>query len=127
MKTKLISYKDQTLGYGFGGDCALELASLDANPDLSLKGAIAVYGHFEARPLKKVKLLILHGFDDVVAPKEEALAFGEQMSKDGADFQLHLFSQTGHSFMNPSSANFHLQSSKRVETLISTFLTQTFQ
>ena len=91
------------LGYGFGGDCALELASLDANPDLSLKGAISVYGHFEAHPLKKAKLLILHGFDDVVVPKEEALAFGEQMSKDSVYFQLHLFSQTGHSFMNPQA------------------------
>ena len=108
------------LGYGFGGLCSLELASMD----LPLACAISVYGHLDARPGSKVKILILHGFDDVVTPRDEVLAFGEQMSKDNVDFQLHLFSQTGHAFMHPKSANYNPLSRERVESLTATFLTK---
>ncbi|MDB6081060.1 MAG: carboxymethylenebutenolidase [Chlamydiia bacterium] len=91
------------VGFGFGGLCALDLA----RSGVPLKGAISVYGHFDA-PLNvtttpiKAKVLILHGHDDAIVPLTELSAFEQELNQANVDWQVNIYSHTMHAFMNPS-------------------------
>jgi dienelactone hydrolase len=117
------------LGFGFGGLCALDLArSSDA-----LKGAVSVYGHFAPlpdRPHKPVqaKILILHGYRDPIVSMEELALFEQEMNKAKADWQVHVFSDAMHAFVNPSANDpsfgtvYHPIAAQRSWRLIQDFL-----
>ena len=49
----------------------------------------------------KAKVLALHGRDDPLGPIEQVLAFEQEMTEAGADWQLHTYGNTMHSFTNP--------------------------
>lgn len=90
------------LGYGFGGICALDLARSGAD----LKGAISVYGHFDPPPRSlikqvKAKVLILHGYNDKIAPQDELERFESEMNAANVDWQAHIYSNTMHAFATP--------------------------
>lgn len=92
------------LGFGFGGVCALDLARSGAN----LKGAISVYGHFDPPPnlsmqSTKTKILILHGYNDPVAPQSELRSFELEMNKARIDWQSHIYGDTMHAFATPGA------------------------
>lgn len=92
------------LGLGFGGICALDLARSGAN----LKGAISIYGHFDPPPTHlikpiKAKILILHGYDDPVAPQSELHRFAREMDELKVDWQAHIYGNTMHAFATPSA------------------------
>lgn len=92
------------LGYGFGGICALDLARSGAN----LKGAITVYGHFDPPPASliksiKAKLLILHGYNDPIAPQEELHRFEKEMTDAKVDWQAHVYGNAMHAFATPEA------------------------
>lgn len=95
------------LGYGFGAVCALDLA----RSGVSLHGAISIYGHFSppknvaTHPIKS-KILILHGGNDPVAPKEELQTFIDELTQQKSDWQAQVYGNTYHAFANPS-ANDH--------------------
>jgi dienelactone hydrolase len=64
------------LGFGFEGVCALDLARNGAE----LRGTISAYGHFDPPPnllmqSAKTKILILHAYNDPVAPQRELRSF----------------------------------------------------
>lgn len=104
---KTLPHADPTkiaaVGMGFGGLCALDFARCGA----PLRGAVSIYGHFEPLPPKLVKpiqskILVVHGYDDPIVKQEELRGFADEMSKLKADWQAHVYSNTLHSFMNPS-------------------------
>lgn len=94
------------IGYCFGGLCALDLARTGTD---RLRGAVSVHGIFSApefgdqAPIK-AKLLVLHGWDDPLAPPEDVLALTRELTGAGADWQLHAYGHTVHGFTNPQAA-----------------------
>lgn len=92
------------MGYCFGGLCVLDLARVGAE----VAGVISLHGLFNA-PENTVgntitaKVLCLHGYDDPMAPPESVLALASEMSAASADWQLHAYGGTLHSFTNPQA------------------------
>ena len=92
------------LGFGFGGICALDLARSGAN----LKGAVSVYGHFDPPPSSlmkpiKAKILVLHGYNDLVTPQGELIRFEKEMNDSQVDWQAHIYGNTMHAFATPDA------------------------
>lgn len=88
------------LGYCFGGLCALDLARA-APPQL--RGAISVHGGLrapESLPLGPIaaSVLLLHGWEDPVAPPPDVLAVARELTEAGADWQLHAYGHAMHAF-----------------------------
>lgn len=96
--------KIAAMGFCFGGLCVLDLARAGAD----LKGVVSFHGllgapdNLEANAIK-AKVLALHGHDDPLGPIEQVLAFEQEMTKAGADWQLHTYGHTMHAFTNPKA------------------------
>ena len=90
------------IGFCFGGLCVLDLA----RTGLDLKGVVSFHGllqppeNTQANAIK-AKVLVLHGYEDPMAPVESVQALQQELSAAGADWQLHTFGQTMHAFTNP--------------------------
>jgi dienelactone hydrolase len=88
------------IGYCFGGLCALDLAR-SAAP--GVKGVVSFHGVLhppnigEQAPIT-AKVLILHGYDDPLAPPEAVLAIARELTVAKADWQLHAYGHTTHAF-----------------------------
>jgi dienelactone hydrolase len=93
------------MGFCFGGLCVLDLARSGAD----VRGVVSFHGLLKPSglPQKKIqsKVLILHGYDDPMAPPEEVLAIGKEFTAAGADWQLHAYGNTVHAFTNPEANN----------------------
>jgi dienelactone hydrolase len=93
------------MGFCFGGLCALDLARADAE----IRGAVSVHGLLKpsglTEPKIRAKVLILHGYDDPLAPPDEVLAIARELTSAGADWQIHAYGQTVHAFTNPAAQN----------------------
>ena len=93
------------MGYCFGGMCVLELARAGAD----IGGVISIHGIFSAGNVPNgsisAKVLCLHGHDDPMVPPEQVLAFEQEMSAAGADWQVHAYGGTMHAFTNPDANN----------------------
>lgn len=93
------------MGYCFGGMCVLELARSGAD----VKGVVSIHGIFAPGDISNekvsAKVLCLHGHDDPMVPPEQVLAFEEEMSEAGVDWQVHVYGGTKHAFTNPSANN----------------------
>ena len=90
------------MGFCFGGMCVLDLARSGAD----VRGVASLHGLLKPTGLPGqgrigAKILILHGYDDPMAPPEDVLAIGEELTAAGADWQLHAYGNTRHSFTNP--------------------------
>ncbi len=88
------------IGYCFGGLCALDLARA-APPEL--KGAVSFHGvltppGFSEQPRITASILILHGWDDPMAPPSDVLNLAKELTAAGADWQLHAYGHTRHAF-----------------------------
>jgi len=103
---KLMPWTDDgriaAIGFCFGGLCALDLARSGAN----IKGVVSFHGllgapeHTQNNRIK-AKVLALHGHDDPMVPVEQVIAFEQEMTRAGADWQLHAYGNTMHAFTNP--------------------------
>ncbi|PPD50025.1 MAG: carboxymethylenebutenolidase [Methylobacter sp.] len=96
--------KIAAMGFCFGGLCVLDLARTGAD----LKGVVSFHGLLGAPDNLvtnsiKAKVLALHGHDDPMGPIEQVLAFEQEMTKAGADWQLHIYGHTMHAFTNPKA------------------------
>ena len=120
------------IGFCFGGLCSLDLARSGAD----LKGVVSFHGLLGApddnhHPIK-AKILALHGHDDPMVPVEHVIAFEQEMTKAGADWQLHVFGNTQHAFTNPLANNpdfgtvYQPEADKRSWTLMENFLAEIF-
>ncbi len=103
---KLMPWVDEnkiaSIGFCFGGLCALDLARTGAD----IKGVVSFHGllmppeNIQTKTIK-AKILALHGRDDPMVPVEQVLAFEQEMTDAGADWQLHSYGNTMHGFTNP--------------------------
>lgn len=93
------------MGFCFGGLCALDLARADAD----IRGAVSFHGLLKpsgfTEPKIRAKILMMHGFDDPLAPPEDLLAVAREFTAAGADWQLHAYGHTMHAFTNPKAQN----------------------
>lgn len=90
------------IGFCFGGLCALDLARSGAD----LKGTVSFHGNltspgYPSKP--KGKILVLHGHDDLGISPAQVQEFEGEMTKAGADWQVHVYGKTMHAFTNPAA------------------------
>ncbi|HEV7608345.1 MAG TPA: dienelactone hydrolase family protein [Steroidobacteraceae bacterium] len=93
------------MGFCFGGLCALDLARSNAD----IRGAVSFHGLLKpsglTEPKIRAKVLMMHGYDDPLAPPEDVLAVAREFTDAGADWQLHAYGHTVHAFTNPAAHN----------------------
>jgi dienelactone hydrolase len=93
------------MGFCFGGLCALDLARSNAD----IRGAVSFHGLLKpsgfTEPKISAKVLMLHGYDDPMAPPEDVLAIAKEFTDAGADWQLHAYGHAVHAFTNPLAHN----------------------
>jgi dienelactone hydrolase len=81
--------------------CALDLARSNAD----IRGAVSFHGMLTpsglTEPKIRAKVLMLHGYDDPLAPPEDVLAIAKEFTDAGADWQIHAYGHTAHAFTNP--------------------------
>jgi dienelactone hydrolase len=91
------------IGFCFGGLCALDLARSGAE----LRGVVAFHGLFMPSGLPRQKIaarvLALHGYDDPMAKPDALVAFCDEMTEAGVDWQVHAYGGTMHAFTNPQA------------------------
>lgn len=96
--------KIAAIGFCFGGLCVLDLARSGA----PVTGVVSFHGLLDA-PTSSVatpisaKVLVLHGYDDPMAPPAEAISFANEMTQAKADWQMHMYGSTVHAFANPEA------------------------
>ena len=95
------------IGYCFGGLCALDLAR-SAPP--GLKGVASFHGLFHPPSLGPqapiaAKVLMLHGWEDPLAPPADVLAVAKELTGARADWQLHAYGHAVHAFTHPQANN----------------------
>lgn len=88
------------VGYCFGGLCALDLAR--AAPS-GLKTAVSFHGVLRPPELGpqapiEASILLLHGWEDPVAPPQDVLSIARELTEAGSDWQLHAFGHAQHAF-----------------------------
>lgn len=121
------------IGYCFGGLCVLDLARTGA--------AIAGVASFHAvlrppdpaalAPIRS-RVLVLHGWDDPLAPPEAVLALAKELTSKGADWQIHAYGNTLHSFTNPAANNkeagtvYHASADRRSWAALQAYLEELF-
>jgi dienelactone hydrolase len=94
------------IGYCFGGGTVLELARSGAN----IAGVASFHGNLDtpnpsdAKNIK-AKVLVLHGANDPLVPKEQVKAFETEMRQANVKWQLVSYPQAVHSFTNPESGD----------------------
>ncbi len=107
---KLLPWVDDkkiaAIGFCFGGLCVLDLARTGAD----IKGVVSFHGLLNApenlhNTAIKAKVLALHGYDDPMGLPAQTIEFQNEMTKAGADWQVHSYGHTVHAFTNPA-ANF---------------------
>jgi len=91
------------MGFCFGGLCALDLARSNAD----IRAAVSFHGMLNpsglTEPKIQAKVLMLHGYDDPLAPPEDMLAVAKEFTQAGVDWQLHAYGHTVHAFTNPAA------------------------
>jgi len=98
------SQKIAAIGYCFGGLCVLDLARTGADVQgvVSLHGLLGEPGNTRGNSIS-AKVLILHGNDDPMAPTDDVVQIENELTNAGADWQIHVYGNTLHSFTNPNA------------------------
>ncbi|MBD3760625.1 dienelactone hydrolase family protein [Rhizorhabdus sp.] len=115
------------IGFCFGGKCVLDLARSGAD----VAGVVSFHGVYDPPPFPRrkiaTKVLVLHGWDDPVAPPESVLALSKELSEAGADWQLHSYGLTVHAFTNPArGAMYSADADRRSWQAMTNFLEEIF-
>jgi dienelactone hydrolase len=90
------------VGHCFGGMAALELARSGA----ALRAAVSLHGRLvTALPAERgrirARVLACTGADDPFCPRDQRIAFEDEMTGADADWQLHIYSGAKHGFSVP--------------------------
>lgn len=93
------------IGYCFGGLCALDLAR--CSPP-GLRGAVSFHGLLHPPNLGPqapitTKVLVLHGWEDPMAPPADVLALARELTEARADWQIHAYGHAMHAFTYPGA------------------------
>lgn len=96
--------KVAAIGFCFGGKCVLDLAR--SGEDIS--AVVSFHGIYDPPPASsdgsiRAAVLVLHGWEDPLSPREQTVALADELTQRGADWQIHMFGQTGHAFTNPKA------------------------
>lgn len=122
------------IGYCFGGTAVLEMA----RAGMPLSGVVSFHGGLGATiPATKgsvpAKVLVLHGADDPLVPKEEIQAFENEFNAAGADWQMVYYSGAVHSFTrkdagddNSKGVAYNEQADRRSWEAMKTFFAELF-
>lgn len=89
------------MGYCMGGSFSLELA----REGLPLRGVVSFHGGLQTgAPAKagavKAKILVCHGADDPLIPREQVAGFMDEMNAAGANWEFVSYGHAVHSFTN---------------------------
>jgi len=95
------------IGFCFGGKCVLDLARSGAD----IRAAVTFHGIYDPPPEAQTQtasqmpaaVLVLHGWEDPLAPPADTMALANELTRRGADWQIHMYGQTGHAFTNPQA------------------------
>ena len=92
------------IGYCMGGQAALELARTGAD----IAAAVSFHGLLDtqepARPGEvRARLLVCHGDADPLAPRDQVLAFWQEMDAAQARWHFHSYGGVRHGFTDPDS------------------------
>jgi dienelactone hydrolase len=116
IRTLDIVYDSQiaTIGFCFGGKCALDLARTGAD----VKGVVTFHGifdkpDFEVADRYPAKILALHGWDDPLAKPEDVIGFAAEMTEKAADWQLQAYGHTEHGFTNYNREDMYREAADR--------------
>ena len=96
--------KVAAVGFCFGGLCVLDIARTGAGLAgvVSFHGLLGAPGNTSDKTIN-AKVLVLHGWDDPMAPPEAVLELTRELSDRQADWQLHAYGNTMHAFTNPDA------------------------
>ncbi|NIZ11663.1 dienelactone hydrolase family protein [Pseudooceanicola sp. HF7] len=90
------------MGFCFGGKAVLDLARSGA----AFQAGASLHGVYDAPPSgsqdMQAALLVLHGWDDPLAPPQAVTALAEELTLHCPDWQILGFGHTGHAFTNPA-------------------------
>ncbi len=97
--------KAAAIGFCFGGLSVLDMA----RTNMAVEGVVSFHGLFGApgNTADKItpKVLALHGWEDPMATPDDVMDLSKEMTKAGADWQLHAYGATLHAFTNPEANN----------------------
>ena len=122
------------IGFCFGGKCALDLARSGE----SLRGIVSFHGLYDPPGINgdtkmKCAVLILHGWDDPLAPPQALLALTEELTRNAAEWEVDAYGHTGHAFTNPlanmpeKGLSFHKASADKAWSRMKSFLYEQFE
>lgn len=96
--------KVAAMGYCFGGLCVLDLArtGADLRGVASFHGLFSQPGNTEGNSVT-ARVLVLHGWDDPMAPPDQVVKLAEELTDLGANWQIHAYGNTVHAFTNPAA------------------------
>ena len=120
------------LGYCFGGLCVLDMA----RAGLPISAACAFHAILgeDGQPGEgdiATKVLALQGADDPMATADDRAAFEAEMTRRGADWQLHTYGGVQHAFTNEGAHDqdlgtvYDAQAARRSWTTATAFLEET--
>lgn len=99
------------IGYCMGGGAAIEMArdGQDILAVVSFHGVLATA--LPAQPgAVSARILVLHGDADPFIPRDQVIAFWEEMDRAGASWHFHSYSGVKHSFTDPEIGRTGLES-----------------
>ena len=96
--------KVAAIGFCFGGKCVLDLA----RSGVDICAVVSFHGIYDPPPLAgaetiQAAVLVLHGWEDPLAPREQMIALADELTQRRVDWQIHTFGHTGHAFTNPQA------------------------
>ena len=91
------------IGFCMGGQAALELAREGA----PLFAVVSFHGLLStdlpaAPDMVRARILVCHGDADPMVPRQQVIAFWEEMDRAGADWHFHSYAGVRHGFTNPA-------------------------
>ena len=92
------------IGFCFGGKCVLDLI----RSGIAIQGAVTFHGVYDPPGINRetpvqTPLLLLHGWEDPLAPPRAMNALAEELNRKGANWEMNVYGQTGHAFTNPNA------------------------
>ncbi|PZO53368.1 MAG: carboxymethylenebutenolidase [Phormidesmis priestleyi] len=92
------------IGFCFGGKCVLDLARSGAD----IRAVVSFHGIYDPPPSVGAEaigaaVLVLHGWEDPLSPREQTVALADELTRHKADWQIHMFGHTAHAFTNPQA------------------------
>lgn len=96
--------KIAAMGFCFGGKCVLDLARSGAD----INAVVSFHGIYDPPPFAgadkiPAAVLVLHGWEDPLSPRDQTVALADELTRHGADWQIHMFGHTAHAFTNPEA------------------------